>query len=222
MPAIFDEALVRSLYSQVRPSSHHIDGTPIDTPAPYTYGKGYFEARNFRRFNTRKDWLTGYGLDNNANILVVGSAFGYMMEYLINAGIEDVWGIDPGPWYWDAANDSEWAAGMKVRTANDWVGSGTEQASLDALPGVPNNEQFGWILDEDAAPAHSDAELPTFIAACEDRLQGNAKGRIVHLVSPIHDNGIPGDSSQNWKTLAEWKAVAPDHNWANIATGVVA
>jgi hypothetical protein len=216
MPQLMTEVLARSLYRQVQPG---VDGV---YPPALTYERDYFfdAVLGSNPFGTRKDWLTGYGLDNNATVLVVGSGFGYLMEELINATITDVWGIEGGDWFWDIANDTEWATGMKARTANDWIGSGTEQASLDALPGVPNNEKFGWILDEDAVTMHSDAELPAFIAACEDRLQGNAKGRIVHLVTPTPVQG-PGDSSVNWKTMAEWKAVAPDHNWVNIGTGVV-
>lgn len=213
MPGFYTEALVRSLHMSNRPS---VDGV---YPIAKTYSAEWFDPAR-TEFETRKDWLTGYGLDNNAQVLVVGSGFGYLMEKLIDAGIADVWGIEPGSWFWDAANDGEWAAGMKARTANDWIGSGTEQASLDALPGVPNNERFNWILDEDAAPMHSDAELPAFISGLEGRLQGNAKSRIVHLVTPTPAPG-PGDSAVNWKTMAEWKAVAPDHTWVNIQTGVV-
>lgn len=217
MPQLIDETLARALYKQ----------TSSNSPTRLTYERAYFErplgSGIFNAsgvFNTRKDWLTGYGLDNNANVLVVGSAFGYMMRFLHDEGITDCWGIEGGAWFWDAANDSEWATGMKALTANDWLGSGTEQDSLDVLPGVPNNERFGWILDEDAATMHSDAELPAFITACEDRLQGNAKGRIVHLVTPVLPSG-PGNQAVNWKTMAEWKAIAPDHRWVDINTGVI-
>jgi hypothetical protein len=152
---------------------------------------------------------------------VIGSGFGYLIEELINQGITDVWGIEPGSFYWDPANDDQWPVGIQAITANDWIGSGTEAASLDALPGVPNNERFDWVIDEDAATMHSDAELPAFIAACEARLQGNAKTRIVHIVS-TKESDFGGDSSVNWKTLAEWKAVAPDHNWVRAQDGEVA
>jgi hypothetical protein len=172
-------------------------------------------------FGKRKDWLTGYGLDNNAKVLVIGCGFGFLLEYLIDAGIPDVWGIDPGDWYWDAANDGEWRSDVKPLVANDWIGSGTEQASLQALPGVSGQAKFTWIVDEDAATMHTDAELPAFITACEDRLQGNVKGRIIHIVTPLRFTG-PGDSAVNWKTMAEWKAIAPDHNWVDARTGEVA
>jgi hypothetical protein len=210
MPITYDEAMVRALYKQVRPG---VDGV---YPQPYTYGRKYFTL-GLSPFETRKDWLTGYGLDNNAKILVVGCAFGFMIEYLLDTGF-DVWGIDNSPWVW--ANAAEIRADVLPLIANDWLGSGTEQDSLDVLPNVPNNATFGWILDEDAASSHSDAELPAFIDACEDRVRGNAKGRIIHLVSPIRPQG-GGDSAVNWKTMAEWKAVAPSHRWVNINTGTI-
>jgi hypothetical protein len=213
MPALIDTALAQALYWSPGPT---LDG--VKQPG-ITYGREYYQRINFEPFNTRKDWLTGFGLDNNAQVLVVGCGFGYLLEYLLDAGIPDVWGIEGGSFFWDVANDAEWRVDVKPRVANDWIGSGTEQASLDALVGVPNNERFGWIIDEDAAPAHSDAELPAFIAGLEARLQGNAKGRIVHLVTPTQGGGQ--DSSQNWKTLAEWKAVAPDHTWVDRIEGTV-
>lgn len=216
MPALIDATLAQALYWS---PGWIEDGVPVPG---ITYGREYYGRIGFAPFNTRKDWLTGYGLDNNAQILVVGCGFGYLIEYLLDAGISDVYGIEGGSFYWDPANDAEWRVDVKPRIANDWVGSGTEVASLQALPGITGQARFTWIIDEDAAPAHTDAELPTFIAGLEARLQGNVKGRIVHLVTPDESGtgGAGRDTSQNWKTMAEWKAVAPDHRWVNIGTGI--
>jgi hypothetical protein len=188
-------------------------------PAIYAFGPTSDFPGLLDSASTRKDWLTGYGLDNNAKVLVVGGGFGYLMDYLIQQGITDVWGIEPGSFYWDPANASLWPAGIQSLTAQDWIGSGTEQASLDALPGVPNNESFGWILTEDVATCHSDAELPAFYAACEDRLQGNAKSRIVHMVSA---KAIPfGDPQLNAKTMEAWSLTNADHSFVDLSTGEV-
>lgn len=210
MPQFLDETLARALYKRSNPIENG-----VVVPAR-TYTRSFFDGNPM--FNTRKDWLTGYGLDNNAQVLVIGSGFGYLLEYLLDSGIE-CWGIDPGSWFWDPANDGEWRADVKARTANDWIGSGTEQASLEAV-GAPRRAKFDWVIDEDCITMHSDAELPTFIASCEDRLQGNARGRIVHLVTATTENG-PGNQAVNWKTLAEWKAVEPAHNWVDVRTGEV-
>lgn len=194
------------------------DSVVIEPAIVDTYGRRFY-AQDWN-FGTRKDWMTGYGLDNNADVLVIGCGFGFLIEELIAAGIPTVWGIEGGSFFWDAAQDSEWDPAVKARVANDWIGSGTEKASLQAIDAGSAQATFNWIVDEDAAPMHSDAELPAFIAACEDRLQGNARGRIVHLVSTVGPFG-PGNQAVNWKTLAEWKAVAPDHTWVDIATGEV-
>ncbi len=207
MPQLFTEALVRSMYRQVLPGVDRV------YPTPLTYQREYFA--NSQEFDDRRDWLDEIGLTVTSKVLVVGSAFGYLMQTLTDAGI-GCWGIEGGPWFWDAGNDGEWAIGMKVRTAQDWVGSGTEQTSIDALPRVP--QTFEWVIDEDAATMHRDGELRGFISSLEDRL--TARGRIVHMVTPVQPQG-PGDSAVNWKTMREWKAVAPSHIWMNIGTGEV-
>lgn len=218
MPAFLTSALASSLYKRVG-SKQVANGAVTVSPTIYTYGRDYYQDQLTALFANRASGMVSLGVATNASMLVIGSGFGYLMEALVTQGVTNVWGIDPGSLFWDVANDLDWASGMKARTAEDWIGSGTEQASLNAL-GIPGQATFNWVIDEDAAPAHSDAELPIFIAGCEARLQGNAKGRIVHLVTPLGVGG-PGDSSQNWKTMTAWKAVAPDHTWVNVGTGEI-
>lgn len=211
MPAFMTEALAPSLYRRAGPS---IDGS---IPEVYSYGRTFWQDNLNTLFTNRASGITNLGVATNAAILVVGSAFGYLMEALNQVGVDEIWGIEPGEYFWNPARDTDWAVGMKARTVQDWIGSGTEVASFNAL-GIPGQARFTFIIDEDAAPSHSDAELPAFIAGLEARLQGNVKGRIIHIVTPLPDSG-PGDSSQNWKTMVEWKAVAPDHTWVNAHTG---
>jgi hypothetical protein len=218
MPVFYDGATAQSHYrAQIR--GPVVRDSVVLEPAVYEFGPTADFPGLLGNASTRKDWLTGYGLDNNANVLVVGSGFGYLIDFLIGQGVSDVWGIEPGAFYWDPTNASYWPAGVQARTANDWIGSGTEQTSLDALAGVPNNEKFGWVVTEDVATCHSDADLPAFITACEARLQGNAKGRIVHMVSA---RATPfGDPNLNAKTMQDWSLVAPDHTWVDLSNGDV-
>jgi SAM-dependent methyltransferase len=217
MPQFYDDTLTRALTRSVKRGPQMRDSVEIAPAEMRTYGREHYA--DSWAFGTRKDWLTGYGLDNNANVLVIGCGFGFLIEELAAAGITDVYGLDPGPFYWDAAQAAEWDVSVKARVAQDWVGSGTEKASLNAL-GVTGQAKFTFVVDEDAVPMHSDAELPAFIAGCEARLQGNARGRIVHLVTTVGPYG-PENQAVNWKTLAEWKAVEPAHTWVDINTGVV-
>lgn len=212
MPITYDANMWAALYRRNRGTVDGVHQGYVSYSGETFAGSGVFD--------TRKDWLTGYGLDNNASILVVGCAYGFLMEQLIDAGITDVWGIDPSPHIWEPAQAGEWRADVKPRVVNDWVGSGTEKASLNAA-GVGGAARFTFIVDDDAASSHSDAELPVFIDGCEARLQGNARSRIVHIVTPARYPGYVGDSALNWKTIDEWKAVAPTHTWVDAVTGEV-
>lgn len=192
---------------------------PVPVP-PIIYGREFFTtgevAEDVRdRFLNRASQLAARGVAPNVSVLVVGSAYGYLIERLLEAGIPNVWGIEPGDWWWNPLNAAEWSTQALLRTAKDWIGSGNEQASLNAL-GVPGQARFNFVIDEDVATCHSDAELPAFIAGLEARLQGNNKSRIVHLVSASRTTGVGGDSALNWKTLDDWKAVAPSHTWLDL------
>lgn len=212
MPAFMTEALARTLYKRRAPQS---PGNPVP---PITYSRAFWDRDIDYLFTNRASGITSLGVLTNHSVLVVGSGFGFLVEELLSLGV-NAYGIDPGAWFWDPVNDSEWPTGVKERTANDWMGSGTEQASLVTLPGISGQARFNWIIDEDAAPAHSDAEIPAFITSLENRLQGNVKGRIVHVVTPLDPASGPGDSSQNWKTLADWETWAPDHTWVSARAG---
>lgn len=216
MPLLYDDATVRAHYRSVS-TGLRVDGVEVDPQPPKTYSRDFGDLLG--QMSRRRDWLTGYGLDNNASVLVVGAGFGYLVEYLIAAGIADVWGLEGGSYYWDAAQDGQWDPAVKARVAQGWIGSGTEVASLQSL-GVSGQARFNWVVDEDAAPCHTDAELPAFIAGLEARLQGNAKGRIVHIVTDrTVEEGPFGDPNLNAKTIQEWSLVAPDHTWVRARDG---
>ncbi len=235
MPTVYTEAVWRALYKKPLPQRHLVDGTPVITQPPLTYGRDFewfsgtdpdtlYPVRGplATRHSTRKDWLTGYGLDNNARVIHIGCAFGFLMEYLIDETITDVWGIEPSPWVW--ANTSEIRPDVLPRIVNATVGLtpvGDIQGLFSAA-GMSNPLRGDWILDEDAISSQSsDPEIAAFLSACESLLQGNAKGRIVHLVTP-GDPLNPGDSSIIWQPMSWWKAKAPDHTWVDANTGTVA
>jgi len=212
MPTFMTEAIARTLYKSPVPQQV-INGVIQNPQPPITYGPDYDAIDYVSKYETRRNWLTGRGLDNNADVLVVGCGYGALIAYLIDAGI-NTYGLEPGSWIWDNINDFQPEAAVRAVMGDDWVGSGTEKATLNAL-GFGGNARFTFVVDEDAAPAHTDAELPAFISGLEDRLQGNARGRIIHIVSVMDIERGPGDSSQNWKTLADWKAVEPAHTWVD-------
>ncbi len=203
MPTEWNENLWRALYAQ---GGYGPDGgTVITYGAEWVAMSGYADM-----FIQRKDALTNLGIQPGVPVLIVGSAYGYGMSALVDAGFDDVWGIDPSPWIWSAENDAEWAPGMKLRTAQDWMGSGSEMASLEA---IGFTGQFQWVVDEDAASSHLDHELERFMTQCEDCL--TVDGQVIHIVTPLRQ--LPGDSAISWKSMEDWRAFAPDHQWVDTA-----
>ncbi len=217
MPTFMDETIARTLYRSPQPQQRE-NGIVINPVPPLTYGPEYL-SMSAQMFLDRKDELIRNGITNNASVLVVGCGYGSLIDVLTDAGITDVYGLDPGSWIQDNLTSFQPDAAIRDRIGDDWVGSGTEQATLNSL-GVTGQAKFTYVVDEDAAPAHTDIELPVFVSGLEDRLQGNARGRIIHIVSVLRTESGPGDSSQNWKTLADWKAVAPSHTWVDTRGNV--
>lgn len=154
-----------------------------------TYGRGWFDLPH--PFDRRARALVDAGV--SSPVLVVGSGFGFLIEALLDLDL-DAYGAEPGSWFWDPANAVEWASQARHRTMRTVIEPG-------ALP----DARFDWVVDEDASPHHSDAELPGFHETLE-RLAANPP---IHLVTPI----VVGDSALNWKSIEEWEATAPTHTW---------
>lgn len=149
------------------------------------------------------------GLIKNGSALVVGCGFGGLITALREFGMTDVWGLDPGPWIWDNIEELQPNMEIRSRMGNDWIGSGTEAETLSSL-GAPS--KFNFVIDEDAAPSHSDDELPDFFTTLEEL----SAGSVIHIVTPMRIEDGPGDSSQNWKTIEEWESLAPNHIWIDL------
>jgi len=229
MPTVYTEQVWRALYSVPAPE---IDGVPVRLPLTYSRQYEFFDHWDFdtgnprlrgeaRRHSARRQGLTAGGFLNNTRVLCVGAAFGFLMEELLDFGITDVWGIEPSPYVW--ANTSEMRPDVQPRIVNATVGvdSTSLVQGLLSAAGMTNPLRADWIVDEDAISSmNNDAEIHAFLDGCEGLLQGNARSRIVHLVTPATQPGMVGDSALLWKTLDEWSAYRPDHTWIDARRGV--
>lgn len=210
MPVFLDLATTQSLYRYRRTSDEEWR----------TYDRTWLDATSASvLFDRRLDEMVNHGLLNNSDILVVGSGFGFLME----RGLADPrtsganwYGLEPGTYFWDPAQDAEWDPVVKALTANDYLQSPTVVDSLRAL-GLTGQARVDFVIDEDCITMHSDAEITEFLDACEARLQGGAVGRIVHIVTT--DLNGPGDSAVNWKSLQAWHDLRPTHTWVESQTG---
>lgn len=180
MPITWDARMWSLLYRQ-----HREDGV-------ITYGRAFFGDDLAARFSARADAIFRLGVTPGDRVLVVGCAFGFLVEQLVDRGV-DAWGVDTSPFIYDAMTD-ETRCDIRLRIFSE-----------------NPYEEVDWVIDEDAANSHSDDELDEFYRYMEDLVPS---GRVIHLVTP----GDHGDSAVNWKSLEEWRATAPDHHWIDART----
>lgn len=175
MPA-YDRRMTEAMYWAKGPI---VDG--VRQPGS-TYSRSWAPGR----FQHRADQLIELGV--SGRVLVVGCGFGFLLEPLLDAGV-DVVGCEPGPFFWEPVNVGEWRRDVRERVS---------AVPVEEVAGV-----FDWVVDEDAAPAADD--VAGFLAVL-GRL-----GRVVHFVTA----GEPGgrDSSHTWLPLDEWRRLAPGDVW---------
>lgn len=204
MPLTYDQALYDILYNVDGPNGSRIH-----------YTRELYDVNH--DWVARRLTMVPSGLIANSNIVVVGCGFGWLIENLLDAGANNVVGVDPSPYV--HANKAEHSrsdvAGRIVNATVgvDNVGSILQQAGFPAT--------YNVVIDDDAASSNSDAELPAFLNGCEALLQGGQRARIIHLVTQKREEGGQ-DSAINWKFMAEWKALRTSHTWVNVSTGQVA
>jgi hypothetical protein len=152
--------------------------------------------------------LANFPIGSTDRILVGGCAFGFLIEAAKDAGYPNIWGIDNSPHI--EANGPTETRGDVLLVQDDFTGGGRVRAKLRTLTG---DDEFDWIITEDMISSFDDAELPVVFGVCETALLPAVPlGHIIHITSTT-PGGI-GHASINWKTLAEWEALAPDHSWA--------
>lgn len=212
MPQFMDQATAEILYRY-----------KISPDEPYrTYDRSWLGATAASvMFSRMLDRMVNLGIANNSDILLVGGGFGFLIETAIADGRLNTatWrNVEPGSYFWDAAQDAEWGPGIKAMSVQDFIQSPTIVSSLQSL-GMQGQARSDFIITEDCITMHSDGELTEFLDACEARLQGGAVGRIIHVVSTTDDDRTY-DSMVNGKTLQEWHDVRPQHTWVRVHDGV--
>lgn len=191
---IYTERIYKALYA------HQVDNNWL------TYGRDYFSLLGWEVFNKRLNFLQPLMVGSGVRVLIIGSGFGYTAERLIDSGVRNVWCVEPSPYIWD--HQQEMRDDVVARTVDGFVGFDDVRGKLDAI-GAPNAFQF--IIDEDAASAHDDVELESFLGGIDALHSGNPRS-VIHFVTA--GSWTPERFPfLNWKELDEWEALRPNHTW---------
>lgn len=194
----------------------------------FGYGKNYLTAGDpgrdhLMRFRDRWSALvSNFGIQPTERVLVVGCAFGYLMDAANDAGHSLIWGIDNSP-YVASAKGIE-ASGNQVIVENDIRGLGGQMRQV--FRNLTGDDVFDWVITEDVVACYrvDDSEganqnVLNLAPLLETLLPpGVSASHIIHITSVALESGVGGDSAFTWLTLAEWKALIPTHSF--MSTGL--
>lgn len=196
----------------------------------FGYGKEYLTAGDptrdhLDRFRSRWSALvTNFGIQPTDRVLVVGCAFGYLMDAANEAGHTLIWGIDNSP-YVSARKGIE-ASGNQIIVEEDIRGVGGRLRNI--LRSQTGDDVFDWIVTEDVIACYrvddtdgANNNVLNLAPLLETLLaDGLPASRVIHVTSVAREPGLGGDSAMTWLTLDEWKALLPAHSFMSV-TGEV-
>lgn len=144
-----------------------------------------------------------------SRVLVVGSAFGYLVEALKDAGVANVWGIDNSPY-------AHSILAQHKRGDVTVINGDIRTVRWQEIRAVTGDRYFDCIITEDVVTCYPNAEIAAVLDRCEFFLYAaRPKSRIVHLLTPDVDLTAIGGAPA--RILEEWAAVRPAHSWCSVS-----
>lgn len=162
----------------------------------------------------------------SANTIVVGCGFGWLIELIVDAGSNAVWGTDTSPAIQTRITDP----GVDVRLDVQPLILDINILDADAIDqflaaGVGSNKgEFRNVVTEylvDDIPVGP--EMTTMLDACDALLQVG-QSNVFHIVTAADCLLVEQTDPAflpNFLTLAEWVALRPSHFWIDGVTGNV-
>lgn len=180
--------------------SAYFEGRHHDNPHP----AGYSEyRRNLLPFSYYAEKLTtelqARGVDpTGEKVLIVGCAYGYTVEYLIDQWDVDAYGMDVSSWAVEQAA-TETAYGDRI-----YQGDVTNASDLKAVRQSTPGGKFAVVFSECVLECLTDTEAQTATTNMREEAQ-QAAGHRVWLADRL------ADGEYNEHTLSEWQSLCdPD------------
>lgn len=177
----------------------YFDGTSASDPHPAGYSR---YDRSLLPFDHYADLLAqaiqAHGVDPaQGNVLIVGCAYGYTVQWLRDQYGTEAWGMDVSQYATDRAGDE--IADDVIRQGDVLSGNDLRDVRRESPGG-----KFDVILTECVLECLTDAEAQTAAENC----RSEARRRVIHR---IWTAGRVNADHYNDKTLSQWQsAVDPD------------
>lgn len=179
----------------------YFEGLSVSDPHPAGYSDYRRSMVDFKWYAQKiHDELVSQGIDpTGEKVLVVGCAYGYTVEYLIDDWDVDAYGMDVSTYAVNQA-DSEIAYGDRI-----YQGDVMSSQDLQNVRQTTQGGKFAVIHNEAVLECLTDSEAQT---ACEN-MRGEAQDAVSHVVYTI-DSTVNAEW-YNDKNLSEWESLCdPD------------
>ncbi len=171
-------------------------------------GGWYTAYQRYPFFAARAAWVSAQ--IPTGKILVAGCGPGYLVDELVNLG-RDAWGIDAASYC-----ATRFVLPARTMQADSLVRS--QLAAVRTFAGLQGNARFAGLVTDDLLPCFSDGEVT--IAITESRRIATV---VLHIVT-CSKAGDPAGSRNpelNWKSHAQWAALATPDKVYDAETGAV-
>ncbi len=174
-----------------------------------TYARKYFHSMEI--FRLRATHIVNHlQLPQNSKILVVGCAFGFLMEQLQKIGMVP-YGLDNSNYIHQQVNMPKNPQKLVFPIHDIDATSNTFVQQVQSKMGL---SQFDCVITEDVLTSHD--TFTSILNNCEAVLNPiKSKKHIVHLVD------LTSGEMFTRKTPEHWVAVQPNHTWTDIAGEVL-
>ncbi len=171
-------------------------------------GGWYTTYQRYPFFAERAAWI--HAQVPAGKLLIAGCGPGYLVDELVKLG-RDAWGIDAAPYC-----ASRFVLPARIMQADSLVRS--QLAAVRSFAGLQGNARFAALVTDDLLACFTDAEVT--IAVNESRRIATV---VLHIVTCSKANDVPGSRNPelNWKTHAQWAALAAPDLVYDAETGAV-
>lgn len=174
-----------------------------------TYSRKYFSSMEIFRLRAT-NIVNRLKLPPGSKILVIGTAFGFLMEQLKTLGMIP-YGLDNSQYIHQQINLPKNPHRVQFPIHDIDVTSTTFVQQVQSKMGI---SKFDCIITEDVLTSHN--TFTTILNNCESILDtSKTKNHIVHLLD------LTAGPKFTVKSISDWIIVQPQHTWTDIAGEVL-
>lgn len=163
-----------------------------------------------------REWsklIAHFAWPTRTSICILGTGFGWSIEYLNSQGFDDVWGIDNSAYIQGAKDEIDPGDGIARSLVSSWIHDADFSQDSEMTRFLRDSGHdvtaFDVCVTERVLSSLEDAEVVNLSSRLRALNVITPSGDIIHLESSPDPHGRD-DPLMNFKTADNWKTLLPD------------